>query len=184
MRLALSILRPTICAKANPPSSRRSSSFAVRPMPTTRMRWASMPAGAKISMEVLDLPENPAARAAFVNAPFVRSSMPRAAGPKTGPSPASTTSVAPGGADSGANWMSRGGAIGWRLHVEWLLIRTSARPRGTVPGARRQAARWVQPDRFERKEQSDCATIVGRCRSASRALEPAERPCPWPFCPR
>ena len=86
-------------------------------MPTTTMRWASMPAGAKISMELFSLPENPAAFAAFVNAPLVRSSMPRAAGPKARPSPASTTSVAPGGADSDANRISRGGAMGWRLQV-------------------------------------------------------------------
>ena len=96
-------LRALIWAKAKPPSSRRSSSLAALPVPTRIMRWASMPAGARISMDVLALPVNSAARAAFVSAPLVRSSMPRAAGPSASSCPASSRTAPAGAADSGTN---------------------------------------------------------------------------------
>ena len=50
-------------------------------------------------MALLALPEKAAAAAAFLMAPLLRSSMPRAALPSARSSPASTTSVPTGAAD-------------------------------------------------------------------------------------
>ena len=57
-------------------------------------------------MALLALPEKPAAAAAFLMAPLLRSSMPRAALPSARSSPASTTSVPTGAADREANSIS------------------------------------------------------------------------------
>src|SRR5262245_6512006 len=78
-----------------------------------------MPAGARISIDVLALPVKSAARAALDSAPLVRSSKPRAAGASASSGPARSASVPAGAAVSAANWISRGSDIdGFRHLVE------------------------------------------------------------------
>src|SRR5215475_13097863 len=77
----------------------------------TSRRGASMPTGARISIDVLALPVKSAARAALLTAPLVRSSKPRAVAASTNSAPASSASVPVGAADRGANWISRASDI-------------------------------------------------------------------------
>src|SRR5215470_9683577 len=77
----------------------------------TSRRGASMPAGARISIDVLALPVKSAARAALLTAPLVRSSKPRAVGASASSAPASSASAPVGAADSDTNWISRASDI-------------------------------------------------------------------------